>query len=87
MFLRLDFADRPEQLRVHLEFETGATADVNIHEPATAPLRTSFDRVLEIAIPLASVRDASGAIRMQLSLWNGPLPLDALPAEGWLELG
>ncbi len=44
-------------------------------------------RVLEARIPLAAVGIAGGAgLRFQFSLWQGGLPLDAVPQQGWLEM-
>ena len=44
-------------------------------------------RVLEAAIPLAAVGVAAGqGVRFQFSMWQGGLPLDAIPQAGWLEL-
>ena len=88
LFLRFDFHEAPELLRVHLQFEAAAW-DVNIpNVKVAAPLRAAFDKALEVSVPLKSIAAEPGApIRMQVSLWSGPLPVDALPAEGWIELG
>ena len=47
----------------------------------------AFARVLEAKFPLAAagVRAGSG-LRFQFSLWQGGLPLDAVPRQGWIEL-
>jgi alpha-amylase/alpha-mannosidase (GH57 family) len=84
LFLRFDLNEPPADLRLHLRFESGAEWNVGL-KPASAPLRTAFDRVLEVSVPLDRALH-NGAIRLQLSIWNGPLPVDALPPEGWLEL-
>jgi hypothetical protein len=43
--------------------------------------------VLEMRIPLAEagISDARGA-RVQCSLWQGGLPVDAVPQQGWIEV-
>jgi len=43
--------------------------------------------VLELCIPLAAVRVPSGGgLRFQFSLWQGGLPIDAVPQQGWIEM-
>ncbi|MCS6951912.1 MAG: glycoside hydrolase family 57 protein [Bryobacterales bacterium] len=43
-------------------------------------------RVLELRLPLAGVgADAGETLRVQISLWQDGLPMDALPAQGWIE--
>jgi alpha-amylase/alpha-mannosidase (GH57 family) len=49
-------------------------------------LKAAYRRVLELAVPLVSLggeRDAP--VRFQLSLWEDGLPLDAQPAQGWIQ--
>ena len=47
----------------------------------------AFGRVLEARIPLAAVGVAGGAgLRFQFSLWQGGLPMEAVPQQGWLEM-
>ena len=49
-------------------------------------LRAAYRRVLEIALPLAVVGGSSDTpVRFQLSLWEDGLPLDAQPAQGWIQ--
>jgi alpha-amylase/alpha-mannosidase (GH57 family) len=87
LFLRFDFRDRPTGLRIHLRFESNAW-DITIPNPAAvAPIHAAYDKALEVSVPLRAVEATPGnPIRVQVSLWNGALPLDALPPEGWLEL-
>lgn len=86
LFLRLDLAEPDERLRIHLKFER-AEFDVTLGEPAPPPLRAAWKRILEIAVPFAQLRQPAGVpVKLQLSLWKGALPIDALPAEGWLEM-
>ena len=46
-----------------------------------------FAQVLEAGFDLATagVTDGRG-LRFQLSLWQGGLPLDAVPQQGWIDL-
>jgi alpha-amylase/alpha-mannosidase (GH57 family) len=50
-------------------------------------IECAYTRVLEAKFPLtaAGVSDGKG-VRFQLSLWQGGLPLDAVPQQGWIEL-
>jgi alpha-amylase/alpha-mannosidase (GH57 family) len=99
LFLRLDFRpgseadlagaearlvvetlDRKKETRMGIGLRPGG---------ATAPegVECSFGRVLEVRIPLASVGIPPGAgLRFQFSLWQGGLPLDAIPQQGWIEM-
>jgi alpha-amylase/alpha-mannosidase (GH57 family) len=44
-------------------------------------------RILEAAVSLAALRVAPGqGVRFQFSIWQGGLPLEAVPQSGWLEL-
>jgi hypothetical protein len=52
-----------------------------------AEARCAYVRVLEIQLPLAAIDIAAGAgLKMQLSLWQGGLPVDAVPQQGWLDM-
>jgi len=42
--------------------------------------------ILEARVPLETIGPRGGKLRFQFSLWMQGLPLDALPAEGWLNL-
>jgi hypothetical protein len=52
-----------------------------------AAVDCAFSRVLEVKVPLeaAGVRPGAG-VRFQLSFWQGGLPMDAIPHQGWLEM-
>jgi hypothetical protein len=44
-------------------------------------------RVLEVRLSLAAMAIAQGqGLRCQCSLWQGGLPMDAVPQQGWLEM-
>ena len=46
-----------------------------------------FMKVLEFALPLELLPTGlGGKLRLRTSLWRNQLPLDSLPAEGWMEL-
>ena len=52
-----------------------------------SPFSCAFARVLEVRVSLAALglRPAEG-LRFALSLWQGGLPVDAVPQQGWLEM-
>ena len=54
---------------------------------APGAVECAFVRVLEVRASLAAMGIARGAgLKIQLSLWQGGLPIDALPQQGWLEM-
>jgi hypothetical protein len=51
------------------------------------PVECAFQRILELRLPLAGAGvTEGGGVRFQLSLWQGGLPVDAVPQQGWLEM-
>ena len=47
----------------------------------------AFDRILEARVALAAVGVAPGeGLRFQLSLWQGGLPMGAIPQQDWIEM-
>src|ERR1017187_1039210 len=47
----------------------------------------AFARILEARISLASLAIPEGrGLRFQFSLWQGGLPMDAVPQQGWVEM-
>ncbi len=73
---------------------SGGTAQVKeqqLAEPATAPatqpIECAFSRVLEMRLLLAALGLAEGSgLRFQFSLWQGGLPMDAVPQQGWITM-
>ena len=64
-----------------MEFANGGRVVESLDPPAEAALQ----RVLEVRIPLAAAAIAKGAgVRFQFSLWQGGLPIDAVPQQGWI---
>ena len=99
LFLRLDFHLGHEQELIGMEARlTIASADgaeqkaVSIRfvggmAETEAPVECAYARILEARIPMASAGIANKAgVRFQFSLWQGGLPMDAIPQQGWLEL-
>ena len=99
-FVRLDFHPgiEPEltgmQARVvvqSLENSPPLHATVKLASGAASTesegVECAFLRILELRFPLAAVHvDGGGGVRFQLSLWQGGLPIDAVPQQGWLEM-
>jgi len=55
--------------------------------PADGAVECAFVRVLEVRISLAALGIVNGqGLRFQSSLWEGGLPVDAIPHQGWLEM-
>ncbi|HLH17514.1 MAG TPA: glycoside hydrolase family 57 protein [Bryobacteraceae bacterium] len=99
LFLRLDFHPGFEQDLAGAEArfvvqpsEGGPESNVVIPLAAkgTPPgdgVQCAFGRILEAQIPLATVKIPEGAgLRFQFSIWQGGLPLEAIPQQGWLRM-
>jgi alpha-amylase/alpha-mannosidase (GH57 family) len=53
----------------------------------SVPVECAFARLLEARFPLAPMGVAQGrGLRFQLSLWQGGLPMHAVPQQGWIEM-
>ncbi|PYX78209.1 MAG: glycoside hydrolase [Acidobacteria bacterium] len=64
-------------------------ADVDGMPEASGQLapEVRFLKVLEFSLPLELLPAAvGGKLRLRTSLWRNELPLDSLPAEGWMEI-
>jgi hypothetical protein len=47
----------------------------------------SFDRILEVAVQRSEISlKGQTKLRLGVALWHGGLPVDVLPAEGFLEV-
>ncbi len=56
-------------------------------ESAPDAVECSLVRILEVRMSLKAMGIAQGAgLRVQLSIWQGGLPIDAVPQQGWLEM-
>ncbi|HTT63482.1 MAG TPA: glycoside hydrolase family 57 protein [Bryobacteraceae bacterium] len=54
---------------------------------AASPVECAFSRVLELRISLVALGLTSGSgLKFQFSLWQGGLPMDAVPQQGWLTM-
>jgi alpha-amylase/alpha-mannosidase (GH57 family) len=96
LFVRLDFHAGHEQELVNLEarFQLQSRNGSDPHSFAVrfgstgnGTVECALGRIFEARIPLSSAGIAGGAgLRFQFSLWEGGLPMDAIPQQGWLEL-
>ncbi len=69
-------------------FTAGAVKPIETRfaEPGGS-LECALGQVLECRMPLQGMGIAAGGgLRFQLSLWEGGLPVDAVPQQGWLEM-
>ncbi|HXS97000.1 MAG TPA: glycoside hydrolase family 57 protein [Candidatus Limnocylindrales bacterium] len=73
-----------QQSGVTILFSHGSAA---IAHTENAAATCAFSRILEVKIPLASLGKAKGeGLKFLFTLWQGGLPIDAIPQQGWLEL-
>ena len=96
VYLRLDFVEGAELVPGESELRVSVQAAHSSDPPSVrvVPLNGSVDgvesvcgRVCEVRISLSSFSIPFGHdLRFQLSLWQGGLPMEALPPQGWIEL-
>jgi alpha-amylase/alpha-mannosidase (GH57 family) len=56
-------------------------------EATAAATEFAFGQILEARLSLAALGVSDGAsVRFQFSLWQGGLPMDAVPQQGWIEM-
>jgi hypothetical protein len=94
LYLRLDFepAAKPSlvgmEVRINLDaaslairLEDGRAV---LSEPEKA--EAAFRSILEVRLPFGAFGSERGRlVRVQVSLWQDGLPIEALPPQGWLE--
>jgi len=99
LYLRVDFRPGVEgelggmEVRANVQSMDGspaATATIVFDGSGARGLHgveCAFARVLETKFSLAAAGVKNGAgVKFQFSLWQGGLPLDAVPQQGWIEL-
>ncbi len=102
LYVRVDFHDGFAQALATMELrltalavDNGQTGHLTISfTPAGAKaqgiagVECAYARVLEVKLPLQSLGAATGRpVRFQLSVWEAGLPMDAVPQQGWIEIG
>jgi hypothetical protein len=97
VYLRLDFVEGVEldlsdtELRIGIQPCHGGAEASTLVTPLGAAVNgqaveVSCGRICEIRVPLSAANVPNGHdLRFQLSLWQGGLPMEALPPQGWIE--
>jgi alpha-amylase/alpha-mannosidase (GH57 family) len=71
---------------IRLEFHEGGVLATETTIPREG-ISFAYKHVLELRVSLAAAGIRHGEpVRLQLSLWQEGLPMDALPQQGWLEM-
>jgi alpha-amylase/alpha-mannosidase (GH57 family) len=90
--LNITAGDPPVSSQVTVSFNYGR-ASVTEMKLAAAPetvapaVELAFQNIMEGRLSLAALGAHPGApVRFQLSLWQGGLPMDAVPQQGWIEM-
>jgi alpha-amylase/alpha-mannosidase (GH57 family) len=96
LYLRLDFEEHGRadleraEVSINLQPATAGAAPRTITLPLNGRAEGAesvFVRVAELRLSLAAHGIGFGQpVRFQLSLWVSGLPMDALPAQGWIEI-
>lgn len=92
LFLRIDFMDSGEMPghEVRVRLRSGAAEREECFQCADAGVRANSPNLgalgscFECAIPLGT--SAAAPLAIQVSIWKEHLPLQSLPAQGWIEL-
>jgi hypothetical protein len=78
---------RSSQVTIGLSHGAVKPLEVKMAASAEGAVECAFARVLEVRISLEALGLAAGqGLRFQSSLWEGGLPIDAIPHQGWLEM-
>lgn len=93
LYLRLDFVENAEiipaeaELRIGIQAPHGPVLRVVPLTGASDGIESVYGRICEVRISLASLGIPFGHdLRFQLSLWQGGLPMEALPPQGWIHV-
>jgi hypothetical protein len=61
--------------------------DGNRNASAGTLLRASFERLLRVKLPLSVLGATTGdTLLLRFTIFSEQLPVDSLPAQGWMEL-
>ena len=81
---------RTSSLTVKLNRERPHVTEMNMasgSESADTVAEFALGQILEARLSLAALGASSEApVRFQFSLWQGGLPMDAVPQQGWIEM-
>ena len=79
--------ERTSYVTLRLDYGRASATDVRTAVPRENAVECAFHKVLEARIALAAMGASEGsALKFQFSLWQGGLPIDAVPQQGWLEV-
>src|ERR1700691_98843 len=90
--LNITAGDPAQSSQVTVRFDYGRANVTELKlaaapEPATQAVEFAFKNVLEARLSLAALgARASDPVRFQFSLWQGGLPMDAVPQQDWIEM-
>ncbi len=88
--LKLQSLDASRSSFVTIRFASGgaqASEAVMASPGIESPVECAFARVMEARISLAALGLRPGeGLRFAVSLWQGGLPVDAVPQQGWIEM-
>jgi alpha-amylase/alpha-mannosidase (GH57 family) len=75
-------------LTVQFNHGRAKVTEIKLAEPTEATAAEfAFGQILEARLSLAALGVHDGApVRFQFSLWQGGLPMDAVPQQGWIEM-
>jgi len=78
---------RSSQITIGFAYGAVKPLEMKLAVPAEGAVECAFARVLEVRISLEALGIAAGqGLRFQASLWEGGLPVDAIPHQGWVEM-
>ena len=75
-------ADASHGVTIHIEDGKAVVLESSLE---ATQIRTAFQNILEIAIPLDPL-GRPDSVQFQISFWQAGLPVDALPQQGWIEV-
>jgi hypothetical protein len=82
-----------EELTVVVKLQRGRLSEFAVEKDRVCLLNpkgvaeAAFDRILEVSISRADINlKGQKSLRLGVALWHGGLPVDVLPAEGFLEI-
>ncbi len=78
----------PSRIRIRLDETTSPIAEAHLAGAAIpAATEAAFHKVLELRVALAALGvEPGGALRLEASVWQSGLPMDAAPQQGWLDI-
>jgi hypothetical protein len=82
--------DRTSSIALRIDHGRAHATEMKLVATATGdtrPVEVAFRKTLELRVALDALGVSDGGrVQFQFSLWQGGLPMDAIPQQGWLEL-